>query len=208
MPNSTLPIRAWQLLQQMEVAYTQGQYDKVVALADMARTYQAFATGPDAAFLTAVFTWAAVASNVLALDFAANTVTAATAPTDAEVVWNFGDGFSYVVTNKALTSNFATLTTAGAHGFVVGEKVLVTTGDPTFDQLATLTAVTANTFTYAKTASNVTSVAQAGTAYPAGVTHRHIFSGNGLWFVTMTVDTAALLPVTYGINVRVPYSIS
>lgn len=70
------------------------------------------------------------------------------------------------VTNKALTSNVATLT-ATAHGFAVGMTVEVSGVDATFNGSYTITAVTANTFSYAKTASNVTStpVSPAGTAY-------------------------------------------
>lgn len=69
------------------------------------------------------------------------------------------------VTNKALTSNVATLTAAN-HGFAVGFEVVVSGVDATFDGTYTITAVTTNTFSYAKTASDVAStpVSPAGTA--------------------------------------------
>jgi hypothetical protein len=67
------------------------------------------------------------------------------------------------ITNKALTSNVATLTAAN-HGFAVGFEVTVTGVDATFNGTYTITAVTTNTFSYAKTASNVTSTAATGTA--------------------------------------------
>ena len=69
------------------------------------------------------------------------------------------------VTNKALTSNVATLT-ATAHGFSVGMTVDVSGVDATFDGSYTITAVTTNTFSYAKTATDVAStpVSPAGTA--------------------------------------------
>ena len=69
------------------------------------------------------------------------------------------------VTNKALTSNVATLT-ATAHGFAVGMTVDVSGVDATFDGSYTITAVTSNTFSYAKIATNVVStpVTPAGTA--------------------------------------------
>jgi hypothetical protein len=67
------------------------------------------------------------------------------------------------ITNKALTSNVATLTAAN-HGFAVGFQVVVTGVDATFNGTYTITAVTTNTFSYAKTASNVTSTAATGTA--------------------------------------------
>lgn len=68
------------------------------------------------------------------------------------------------ITNKALTSNVATLTTAAAHGFAVGFEVVVSGVDATFNGSYTITAVTSTTFSYAKTATNVTSTAATGTA--------------------------------------------
>jgi len=67
------------------------------------------------------------------------------------------------VTNKALTSNVATLTTAVAHGLGVGQVITVSGVDSTFNGTFTLTAVTSDTLSYAKTASNVTSTAATGT---------------------------------------------
>jgi hypothetical protein len=64
------------------------------------------------------------------------------------------------INNKALTSNVATLTTSVAHNLSVGESVVVTGVDATFNGTYTIVAVpTATTFTYAKTASNVVSTA-------------------------------------------------
>ena len=69
------------------------------------------------------------------------------------------------VNNKALTSNVATLTTAAAHNFLVGDRITVAGVDATFNGTYALTAIpTATTFSYAKTASNVTSAAASGTA--------------------------------------------
>jgi hypothetical protein len=64
------------------------------------------------------------------------------------------------VNNKALTSNVATLTTAAAHGLAVDDSVWVEGVDATFNGQYTVTGVpTTTTFTYVKTASNVTSTA-------------------------------------------------
>ena len=64
------------------------------------------------------------------------------------------------VSNKALTSNVVTLTTSAAHGLSVGMEVVITGVDATFNGTYTITTVpTTTTFTYAKTASNVTSAA-------------------------------------------------
>ncbi len=72
---------------------------------------------------------------------------------------------STTITNVALTSNVATITTAVAHGLGVGQIVAVTavTATTVNSTAATITGVTSTTFTYAKTASNVTSAADTGT---------------------------------------------
>ena len=66
------------------------------------------------------------------------------------------------ITNKQLTSNVATLTTASAHGLVAGNQVWVQGVDSTFNSSAglyTITSATTTTFSYAKTASDVPSTA-------------------------------------------------
>jgi hypothetical protein len=64
------------------------------------------------------------------------------------------------ISNKALTSNVATLTTSAVHGLSVGMQIVITSVDATFNGTYTITGVpTTTTFTYAKTASNVTSAA-------------------------------------------------
>jgi N4-gp56 family major capsid protein len=75
-----------------------------------------------------------------------------------------GIGTTVSVTNKELTSNVATLTTAVAHGLGVGQVVTVSGVDSTFNGTYTITVVgSTTTFSYAKTASNVTSAAATGT---------------------------------------------
>lgn len=66
---------------------------------------------------------------------------------------------TYSVSNKALTSNVATLTTSIAHDFNVGNSITVTGVDATFNGTYVVTATTSTTISYAKTATNVTSVA-------------------------------------------------
>ena len=71
------------------------------------------------------------------------------------------------VSNKALTSNVATLTTSTTHGFAIGDIVVVGSVDATFNGTYVVKAVpTTTTFTYDKTNANVTSaaVSPAGTA--------------------------------------------
>jgi len=66
---------------------------------------------------------------------------------------------SFSVNNKALTSNVATITTSANHNFLVGGSITVSGVDTTFDGIYVITGVTANTISYAKTATNVISVA-------------------------------------------------
>ena len=73
---------------------------------------------------------------------------------------------STTITNVALTSNVVTITTAVAHGLGVGQVVAVAavTATTVNSTAATITTVpTTTTFTYALTASNVTSAADTGT---------------------------------------------
>jgi hypothetical protein len=70
------------------------------------------------------------------------------------------------ITNKALTSNVATLTTSAVHGLCIGMQIVITGVDATFNGEYRITSVpTTTTFTYAKTATNVVStpVSPAGT---------------------------------------------
>lgn len=64
------------------------------------------------------------------------------------------------ITNKALTSNVATLTTGVAHGYEAGQRVEISGVDATFNGTYTITAVpTPTTFRFAKTATDVVSAA-------------------------------------------------
>ena len=64
------------------------------------------------------------------------------------------------ITNKALTTNVATLTTSVAHGLSIGMTIEITDVDATFNGSYRVTSVpTTTTFTYAKVDSNVISVA-------------------------------------------------
>ena len=73
------------------------------------------------------------------------------------------------VSNKALTSNVATLTTSATHGFAVGDIAVITGVDATFNGTHYITTVpTTTTFTFAKTNANVTSVAASGSVSVSG----------------------------------------
>jgi hypothetical protein len=69
------------------------------------------------------------------------------------------------ISQKGINNNVATITTSTAHGFTVGKKVNITGVDATFNGTYTIaTTPTTTSFTYAKTASNVTTVAATGSA--------------------------------------------
>ena len=75
-----------------------------------------------------------------------------------------GIGTTVSVTNKALTSNVATLTTAVAHGLGVGQVVTVSGVDSVFNGTFTITVVgSTTTFSYAKTNADVSSATATGT---------------------------------------------
>jgi Baseplate J-like protein len=69
---------------------------------------------------------------------------------------------TYVITNKALTSNVATLTTSVNHTLKVGQTITVTNIDTTFNGTFVVTAVTSNTFSYSLIAGNVSSTSSGG----------------------------------------------
>lgn len=82
-----------------------------------------------------------------------------------------------IVNNKALTSNVATLTTASAHGYSIGDVVVVADVDATFNGTYVITDVpTSTTFKYAKEATNVASAAVSPTG-TATVTHERRWGG-------------------------------
>ena len=75
-----------------------------------------------------------------------------------------------LVTNKALTSNIATLTMSSDHGLAIGDKVWVEGVDSTFNSGSpytgetVLSVPTTTTFTYARSTSNVASTAVSSSA--------------------------------------------
>jgi len=94
------------------------------------------------------------------------TTAAQDALADAELTVTTASGVTPAISNVVLTSNVATITTAAAHGFAVGDLVTVAavTATTINATLAPITAVTSTTFSYAKTATNVVSAADTGTA--------------------------------------------
>lgn len=101
------------------------------------------------------------------------------------------------VSNKALTDNVATLTTSAAHGFEVGEKVTVAGVDSTFNGTYTITAKTSTTFSYAKSASNVTSAAVSPAGTASSKDHKVIIMGKQALIEAVTYEPKTVVgPVT------------
>ena len=108
---------------------------------------------------------------------------------------------SYAVTNKALTSNVATLTTA-AHGYKVGDVVTVAGVGKPFDGTHTITAVgSTTTFSYAKTNANVSSVASSGGTAVSTSTVQ--FAEGDL----VSLDVSAVGSGTAGSNMTVAFTV-
>jgi hypothetical protein len=103
-----------------------------------------------------------------------------------------------LVTNKALTSNVATLTTSASHSLSNGTYITISGVDSTFNGSYTVTGTpTTTTFTYAKTADNVASIAVSpsgsaiyATIDDAGRPAYMYDSGTDTWFaVAGKIDT-------------------
>jgi hypothetical protein len=72
---------------------------------------------------------------------------------------------TFTINNKVLVSEVATLTTSTSHPYLLGEEVVVTGVDSTFNGTYIITAVTSNTFNYAKPgAANVSTSSATGTS--------------------------------------------
>jgi len=77
---------------------------------------------------------------------------------------NVSKSAARTISNVALTSNVATITTASAHTYSTGDSVTVDASNNVFDGTYVITTTpTATTFTYARVNANVTSAAATGT---------------------------------------------
>jgi len=73
------------------------------------------------------------------------------------------------ITNVALTSNVATITTSLAHGYSTGDSVTVDASNNTFDGTYVITSTpTSTTFTYAKVNADIASAVATGTVIAVG----------------------------------------
>jgi len=93
------------------------------------------------------------------------------APTGLKGFYEWHDAINKTISNTYRTGSTATITTSGAHGFRVGDRVTIagTNGNAPLHGTYTITAVpTTTTFTYTTTTSGtITSAADTGTAVVA-----------------------------------------
>jgi len=103
------------------------------------------------------------------------------------------------ISNKALTSNVATLTTGSAHGYAIGDVVTVGGVDTVFDGTYVVASVpTTTTFTYARTNANITSAAVS----PVGIASRNIaLSGVAISNKYKKNNVATLTATSHGLEV-------
>ncbi|NBS09746.1 MAG: hypothetical protein EBT49_10025, partial [Betaproteobacteria bacterium] len=89
------------------------------------------------------------------------------------------------ITNVALTSNVATITTSAAHGYSVGDIVTVDASNNTFDGNYIVTAKTDTTFSYAKTyTGTIASVSATGSTSDAYTANETIATANGTYTIS------------------------
>jgi hypothetical protein len=156
-PSATLPYYHWVF----PYAKLRQSGDRVIENGLLANTFEGyglgnslFGDGPDGR-------WEFPEASSRPYSFAKT----AWAPSGLRGFYTWHGDLAASVTNKALASNVATLTTSVAHEFVAGDTVKITGVDATFDGTYTILATpTSTTFTYAKTATNVSSTAATGNA--------------------------------------------
>ena len=120
--------------------------------------FKGYVTGATAAVGTAP-TGAALTATLVANNGILGRLSIAVSTTSADFTFSTS---AFTVTNKALTSNVATLTTSAAHGYAVGDVVTVKGVGTPFDGTYTISVVASTTtFGYVRTKKNVSSAAAA-----------------------------------------------
>ncbi len=103
-------------------------------------------------------------------------------------------GTSTAVSNKQVTSNVAILTTVAAHGYSVGDLILVRNLGAPFDGEFTVTAVTTSppyTLRYAVTNANIASTADVGVVFSKGGSNSfHVGTLGEIWSGASTFANA------------------
>lgn len=101
----------------------------------------------------------------------------------------------FSISNKALTSNVATLTTSATHNYKVGDTVLISGVGTPFDGTSVVTSITSNTFTYALINDNVTSAAVSPVGKASLLTVQDIICANRELPQLETTKTAGVITI-------------
>ena len=108
-------------------------------------------------------------------------------------------GTSATVNNKQILSNEAILTTTTAHGFSIGDSIVVANiGEPFDGVYTTIAGTTGSTVRYSRTNANIASTATSGTVQSRGGSNSfHVSSSGQIWSGASTF-AAATFKVTSG----------
>ena len=146
----------------------------------------------DSSFTNSIGRWKVGAATLTA----ANNKVGPTGTNAVDVTWS-GRMITQTrtVSYKARDTNVSTITTTVAHGYEVGDSVVITGVDSTFNGTFTITVVpSTTTFKFANTGSNVTSTSSTGTV-------------SGSFSISLGRDTPVLkgTPVTAGTSYKFSY---
>lgn len=117
-----------------------------------------------------------------------------------KITINLGTVDSYNVTNGVATATHCTITTNATHYFTVGELIYVASDDARYNGTYTITSVTANTITYAK--SGAVSASAAKTGYVANRTIQRVYNG------THIVESMTSTSITYYVGIDADPAVS
>jgi P2-related tail formation protein len=110
----------------------------------------------------------------------------------------------YIVINKSVTSNVATIEVDNAHILEVGQTVVVAGVGLPFDGSFTITAKTGTSFSYSLTTADVAITAASGNAFVGGDSLRLTATGS-IVQLKSTTSSADLMPIHYP---ETPYTFS
>ena len=165
--------------------------------------FKGYVTGATAAVGTAP-TGAALTATLVANNGTLGRLSIAVSTTSADFTLSTS---AFTVTNKALTSNVATLTTSAVHGYAVGDVVTVKgVGDP-FDGTYTISAVASTTtFAYVRTKKNVSSVAVSAATATAQSSSPAAFAAGELVTLAVTQIGSTVAGSNLGVVITVAAS--
>jgi hypothetical protein len=110
---------------------------------------------------------------------------------------------SFAISTAALSGNTVTINTTTAHGFATSQSVLIENLDATFNGIYTIASASGTQFTYAKTATDVSSFSPTGaTASNMGFYNKEANLTNAGTYIVYapSTSTVGLFPRTTGVD--------